>query len=196
MLEGTTWIWNGRFGFATAKKLSSLSQSPMFWNSLSYGKKHHLSRRCALLFSDCSSFFGLGPFWQLVDFLCRKQCVQGIELSSETVWFFWGSFQSWWSQELEIGVQILPHLSFGFCLKNDSVNKCDSLLTGNHFSKMDCHDSTKEKFGRPHRFQNQHALFSSNNEISYFLCVLWETYLILGWNQVTCGVKYSNRSNQ
>ena len=108
MLGESTWIWNGYFGCGTAKMFSSRFRSLMFQNSLSSKKKHHLSRahkkfwiqmqffnwkccrklkflRCALLFSNCSSFLGLGPFWQLVEFLYRKQSVQGIELSSKRV---------------------------------------------------------------------------------------------------------------
>ena len=102
---------------------------------------------CALhlfCFQGSWSFLGHGPFWQLVQFLWRKQCVQGIGLFWKRDYFSGGSFQSSWSQAMEMRFQICPHISFGFCLQNDIINVCDVLFFSNHFNKMDCHDSTEK----------------------------------------------------
>ena len=48
---------------------------------------------CALhlsCFQGYSEFLGVGFYWQLVGFLCRKQCVQGLGFWSKRVWFCLG----------------------------------------------------------------------------------------------------------
>ena len=130
--------------------------------------------RCALYlscFQGSSYYLGLGPFRQLVGFLCWKQCVQGNELCSKEFGFFLGQLSVLMITGIGNKISNFATGSFAFCFKNNIKNISESLLPLIISAKWIVMIRLK-KFERPHRPWNLRSnkyCFSPTTQLVSFL---------------------------